>query len=102
MNIYMNKFTYDYDVEGNITDAQVDLYGNDKDGEYVSCNLVVKPEDLGDKKTFNDVTIQDVLNITKKKALAYLQPDDKKKADTDKEDDSNADKKDDEDTDKEA
>ena len=91
MNIYMNKFTYDYDAEGNITDAQVGLYGNDKDGEYVSCNLVVKPEDLGDKKTFNDVTIQDVLNITKEKALTYLQPDDKKKADTTTETDEKAD-----------
>lgn len=94
MNIYMNKFTYDYDAEGNIIDAQVGLYGNDNDGEYVSCNLIVKPEDLGDKKAFSDVTIQDVLNITKKKVLAYLQPDDKKKADSttktdEKADDSN-------------
>ena len=83
MNIYMNKFTYDYDTEGNIIDAQVGLYGNDNDGEYVSCNLVVKPEDLGTNKTFNDVTIQDVSDITKKKALMYLQPDADKKA-TDK------------------
>jgi hypothetical protein len=82
MNIYMNKFTYDYDANGKISDAQVGLYGNDSDDEYISCNLVIKPEDLGDKKTFNDVTIQDVLNLAKQKALAYLQPDDEKKADT--------------------
>ena len=83
MNIYMNKFTYDYDAEGNIIDAQVGLYGNDNDGEYVSCNLIVKPEDLGDGKEFKDITIQDVSDITKKKALTYLQPDADKKA-TDK------------------
>lgn len=81
MNIYMNKFTYEYDSDGKITSAQVGLYGNDKDGEYVSCNLVVKQDDLGKDKTFNDVTVQEVFDITKKKILAYLQPDDKKKAD---------------------
>lgn len=80
MNIYMNKFTYNYDADGNISDAQVGLYGNDSDGEYVSCNLVVKKDDLGDGKTFDDVTIKDIFEITKKKVLAYLQPDDQKKA----------------------
>lgn len=84
MDIYMNKFTYEYDQDGKITSAQVGLYGNDKDGEYVSCNLVVKPDDLGDGKAFKDVSIQDVFDITKKKVLTYLQPDSDKKA-TDKE-----------------
>ena len=32
MNIYMNKFTYNYDADGNISDAQVGLYGNNSDG----------------------------------------------------------------------
>lgn len=80
MNIYMNKFTYNYDADGKISDAQVGLYGNDSDGEYVSCNLVVKKDDLGDGKTFDNVTIKDIFEITKKKVLAYLQPDDQKKA----------------------
>lgn len=80
MNIYMNKFTYEYDSDGKVSDAQVRLYGNDSDGEYVSCNLVVKKDDLGDGKTFDNVTIKDIFEITKKKVLAYLQPDDQKKA----------------------
>lgn len=80
MNIYMNKFTYEYDSDGKVSDAQVGLYGNDSDGEYVSCNLVVKKDDLGDGKTFDNVTISDVLNLAKAKALKYLQPDDQKKA----------------------
>lgn len=80
MNIYMNKFTYEYDPDGKVSDAQVGLYGNDSDGEYVSCNLVVKKDDLGDGKTFDNVTIKDIFEITKKKVLAYLQPDDQKKA----------------------
>ncbi|HJA21377.1 MAG TPA: hypothetical protein H9721_02180 [Candidatus Limosilactobacillus intestinipullorum] len=80
MNIYMNKFTYEYDSDGKVSDAQVGLYGNDSDGEYVSCNLVVKQDDLGDGKTFDNVTIKDIFEITKKKVLAYLQPDDQKKA----------------------
>ena len=79
MNIYMNKFTYEYDEKGTITSAQVGLYGNDKDGEYVSCNLVVKQDDLDEGKTFDDVTVKDVFELTKKKILAYLQPDDTKK-----------------------
>ena len=82
MNIYMNKLTYDYDTEGNIIDAQVGLYGNDNDGEYVSCNLTIKTDELGKDKTFDNVTISDVLNLAKDKALKYLQPDDKKAADT--------------------
>lgn len=80
MNIYMNKFTYEYDQAGKITSAQVGLYGNDKDGEYVSCNLTVKANELGNGKTFDNVTISDVLNLAKQKALAYLQPDNKKTA----------------------
>lgn len=82
MNIYMNKFTYNYDADGNISDAQVGLYGNDSDGEYVSCNLTIKTDKLGKDKTFDNVTISDVLNLAKAKALKYLQPDDKKAADT--------------------
>lgn len=80
MNIYMNKFTYEYDSDGKVSDAQVGLCGNDSDGEYVSCNLVVKKDDLGDGKTFDNVTIKDIFEIAKKKVLAYLQPDDQKKA----------------------
>lgn len=80
MNIYMNKFTYEYDSDGKVSDAQVGLYGNDSDGEYVSCNLVVNKDDLGDGKTFDNVTVKDIFEIAKKKVLAYLQPDDQKKA----------------------
>lgn len=82
MNIYMNKFTYDYDANGNVSDAQVGLYGNGSDGEYVSCNLTIKTDELGKDKTFDNVTISDVLNLAKAKVLKYLQPDDKKAADT--------------------
>lgn len=79
MNIYMNKFTYEYDSDGKVSDAQVGLYGNDSDDEYVSCNLVVKQDDLGEGKTFDDVTVKDVFELAKKKILAYLQPDGTKK-----------------------
>lgn len=88
MEMYLNKFTYDYDEKGTITDAQVGLYGNDSDGQYVSCNLVIKPDELGTKtdgktaKTFNDVTITDISTIAKNKMMSYLQPGDEKKADT--------------------
>ena len=83
MEMYLNKFTYDYDEKGTITDAQVGLYGNDADGQYVSCNLVVQPDELGTQadgktaKTFNDVTITDISTIAKNKMMSYLQGTDK-------------------------
>lgn len=87
MEMYINKFTYDYDEKGTITDAQVGLYGNDKDGQYVSCNLVIKPDDLGKKddgmaKTFDDVTIKDISPIAKNKMMSYLQGDSKDNSST--------------------
>lgn len=88
MEMYLNKFTYDYDEKGAITDAQVSLYGNDADGQYVSCNLVIQPDELGTQadgktaKTFDDVTITDISTIAKNKMMSYLQP--PKKDDTNK------------------
>lgn len=88
MEMYTNKFTYDYGENGTVTDAQVGLYGNDKDGQYVSCNLVIKPDDLGKKddgttaKTFDDVTIKDISNIAKNKMMSYLQGDSKDNSST--------------------
>ncbi len=86
MELYVNKFTYDYADKGVVTDAQVGIYGNDSDGQYVSCNLVIKPEDLGKKddgtaKTFDDVTITDISAVAKAKMLEYLQDNDKKATD---------------------
>lgn len=84
MEMYLNKFTYDYDEKGTITDAQVALYGNDADGQYVSCNLVIQPDELGTQadgktaKTFNDVTITDISTIAKNKMMSYLQGTDNK------------------------
>ncbi|MDM8222023.1 hypothetical protein [Limosilactobacillus vaginalis] len=87
MEMYTNKFTYDYGENGTVTDAQVGLYGNDKDGQYVSCNLVIKPDDLGKKddgmaKTFDDVTIKDISTIAKNKMMSYLQGDSKDNSST--------------------
>lgn len=86
MELYVNKFTYDYADKGIVTDAQVGIYGNDSEGQYVSCNLVIKLEDLGKKddgtaKTFDDVTITDISAVAKAKMLEYLQDNDKKTAD---------------------
>lgn len=87
MEMYINKFTYDYGENGTVTDAQVSLYGNDKDGQYVSCNLVIKPDDLGKKddgmaKTFDDVTNKDISTIAKNKMMSYLQGDSKDNSST--------------------
>lgn len=86
MELYVNKFTYDYADKGVVTDAQVGIYGNDNEGQYVSCNLIIKPEDLGKKddgtaKAFDDVTITDITAIAKAKMLNYLQGNDQKATD---------------------
>lgn len=88
MEMYTNKFTYDYGENGTVTDAQVGLYGNDKDGEYVSANLVIKTEDLGKKddgtaKTFDDVSVTEVKDLAKQKLISYLVPTDNKATTTD-------------------
>lgn len=85
MHIYMNRFTYDYTDDGKVKDACVGLFGNDSN-QSINCKLIIKPEDL-DGKTFDTVTLDQVFNIAKKKALAYLQPANTKIADS-----SNSDK----------
>lgn len=81
MDVYMNKYQEDYDDQGNITGAEIGMYGNDSDGEYVSANLVIKTDDLGKKddgtaKTFDDVSVTEVKNLAKQKLISYLSPTD--------------------------
>lgn len=88
MNVYMNKYQKDYDDQGKITSAELGMYGNDKDGEYVSANLVIKADDLGKKddgtaKTFDDVSVTEVKDLAKQKLISYLVPTDNKATTTD-------------------
>lgn len=88
MNVYMNKYQKDYDDQGKITGAELGMYGNGKDGEYVSANLVIKTEDLGKKddgtaKTFDDVSVTEVKDLAKQKLISYLVPTDNKATTTD-------------------
>lgn len=88
MNVYMNKYQEDYDDQGKITGAELGMYGKDKDGEYVSANLVIKTEDLGKKddgtaKTFDDVSVTEVKDLAKQKLISYLVPTDNKATTTD-------------------
>ena len=88
MNVYMNKYQEDYDDQGKITGAELGMYGNDNDGEYVSANLVINTEDLGKKddgtaKTFDDVSVTEVKDLAKQKLISYLVPTDNKATTTD-------------------
>lgn len=85
MQIYMNKYTYNYSDDGSIKNAEVGLYGNDSDGQYLSASLVIGQDELGkDKdgkaKTFDDVTVKEVEDLVRTKLLGYVQPADQKKA----------------------
>lgn len=88
MNVYINKYQEDYDDQGNITGAEIGMYGNDNDGEYVSANLVISTDDLGKKddgtaKTFDDVSVTEVKNLAKQKLISYLSPTDNQTTTTD-------------------
>lgn len=77
MAVYMNKFQENYNEEGKVTGAELGLYGNNSDGEYISANLVVSPDELGKKedgtaKTFDDVTTNDVKALAKQKLIDSL------------------------------
>lgn len=83
MDMYINKYQEDYDDQGNITGAEIGMYGNDNDGEYLSANLVFKTDDLGKKddgtaKTFDDVSTTEVKNLAKQKLISCLAPTDNK------------------------
>ncbi|PEH04052.1 hypothetical protein CP356_06685 [Lactobacillus sp. UMNPBX5] len=83
MNVYMNKYQEDYDDKGQITGAELGMYGNDKDGEYISANLIIKADELGKKddgtaKSFDDVSVTEVKNLAKQKLISYLIPTDNK------------------------
>ncbi len=66
-NLQVNNFTYNFD-NGQITSAQIGLYGNEAtSGEYINASIRVNSSDLPEAKTFMQVAMGDVIAIARQK-----------------------------------
>ncbi len=74
MNIYRNRLSYDFDSQGNTTDAMVGFSGLNDAGETTMATIKVTQDMLGDGKTFDNVSNKDITDLAKKKWVEYLQP----------------------------
>ena len=74
MNIYRNRLRYDFDSQGNTTDAMVCFSGLNDQGETTMATIKVTQDMLGEGKTFDNVSNKDITELAKKKWVEYLQP----------------------------
>lgn len=74
MNIYRNRLSYDFDTQGNTTDAMVGFSGLNDQGETTMATIKVTQDMLGEGKTFDNVSNKDITELAKKKWVEYLQP----------------------------
>lgn len=74
MNIYRNRLSYDFDSQGNTTDAMVGFNGLNDQGETTMATIKVTQDMLGEGKTFDDVSSKDITELAKKKWMEYIQP----------------------------
>lgn len=65
--LQVNNFTYNFD-NGQITSAQIGLYGNEvTSGEYINASIRVNSSDLPEGKTFMQVAMGDMATIARRK-----------------------------------
>lgn len=71
MHIFMNRLSYDYADDGvKVTDANVGLStGMDSDGQHVYASFQIKEADLGEGKTFDDMTPKMLFDLARKRLL---------------------------------
>lgn len=74
MNIYRNRLSYDFDSQGNTTDAMVGFSGLNDQGETTMATIKVTQDMLGDGKTFDNVSNKEITELAKKKWMEYIQP----------------------------
>lgn len=74
MNIYRNRLSYDFDSQGNTTDAMVGFSGLNDQGETTMATIKVTQDMLGDGKTFDNVSNKDITELAKQKWMQYIQP----------------------------
>lgn len=65
--LQLNNFTYNFN-DGQVTSAQIGLYGNEAaTGEYINASIRVNKDDLPADKTFMQVAMADMVVIAKQK-----------------------------------
>lgn len=74
MNIYRNRLSYDFDSQGNTTDAMVGFNGLNDQGETTMATIKVTQDMLGEGKTFDTVSNKDITELAKQKWMQYIQP----------------------------
>lgn len=74
MNIYRNRLSYDFDSQGNTTDAMVGFSGLNDQGETTMATIKVTQDMLGEGKTFDNVSNKDITELAKQKWMQYIQP----------------------------
>lgn len=74
MNVYRNRLSYDFDSQGNTTDAMVGFNGLNDQGETAMATIKVTKDMLGDGKAFDDFSNKQITELAKKKWMEYIQP----------------------------
>ena len=74
MNVYRNRLSYDFDSQGNTTDAMIGFNGLNDQGETAMATIKVTKDMLGDGKTFDDFSNKQITELAKKKWMEYIQP----------------------------
>lgn len=65
--LQLNNFTYNFN-DGQVTSAQIGLYGNEAaTGEYINASIRVNKDDLPAGKTFMQVAMADMVTIARQK-----------------------------------
>lgn len=65
--LQLNNFTYNFN-DGQVTSAQIGLYGNEPvTGEYINASIRVDKDDLPADKTFMQVAMADMVTIARQK-----------------------------------
>ena len=65
--LQVNNFTYNFD-NGQITSAQIGLYGNEAtSSEYINASIRINSSDLPEGKTFMQVAMGDMVMIARQK-----------------------------------
>lgn len=72
MNVYRNRFSYDFDSEGNVIDAVVGFNGMNNEGESTMSNIKVTKGLLGEGKDFDSASITEVTEIAKQKWVKMI------------------------------
>ena len=74
MSIYLNRLSYDFDSQGNTIDAMVGFSGMNDQGETAMATIKITKGMLGDGKTFDNVSNNEITELAKRKWVQYIQP----------------------------